>query len=104
SVRGPFPRSRSDRVHFRCYLSNACRPKLLPKVRRSRYRKARSARFFRRLGESGDPPNTVFARNNGPAAPLRRRDFRVGEEILKLLSRAPCYPIAVVPLPDDQLS
>jgi len=71
-------------------------------VRRSRYRKACSAGVFRRFGEAWNPPNTVFGRNNGPTAPLRRGDFRVGEEILKLLSLpAGRRPIAGEPLPDD---
>jgi len=74
-------------------------------VRRSRYRKACSAGVVRRFGEAWDPPNTVFGRNNGPAAPLRCGDFRVGEKILKLLLvPAGRHPITIEPLPDDQLS
>src|SRR6185503_7922654 len=73
-------------------------------MRRSRYRKPGSARCFRRFGKPGDPPNGVIARNNGPAAPLRRRDLRVGEKILKLLSRPTHHPIALMSPPNHQLS
>jgi len=71
-------------------------------VRRSRYHKANSAGFFWRFDEPRNPPDTISARNNGPTAPLRRRDLRVGEKILKLLSLpAGRRPVAGEPLPHD---